>query len=120
MFEITVKAYFAAAHHLKDYGGKCENIHGHNWNVEATLAGKDLNQIGMVEDFKKLRASLNDVLDELDHQCLNDLSAFKDKNPTTENVAKYIYEQYQLKVAPVSVKKIRVWESERAGVTYFE
>ena len=92
-FELTVKSDFEAAHYIKNYPGKCARLHGHNWIVEAVVRGNELNELGILVDFKDLKAALNKVLDELDHQYLNELEIFADKNPTAENLAKEIFNQ---------------------------
>lgn len=92
MFEVRVTADFAAAHFLKDYNGKCENLHGHNYKVYAHVRGNKLNEGGMLLDFTKLKAALRSVCKNLDHTNLNDLDYFE-QNPSAERIAKYIYEQ---------------------------
>ena len=91
MFEVRVTADFAAAHFLRDYNGKCENLHGHNYKVYAHVRGPELNEGGMLLDFSKLKAALRQVCKELDHTNLNDLSVF-DQNPSAERIAMYIYD----------------------------
>ena len=122
MFELTVKAEFEAAHHINGYQGKCQRLHGHNWSVEAVVEGYALDELGMLIDFKVLKAELNNVLDELDHRYLNELPIFSTKNPTAENLAKYVFEQLsksEIFVDSVaSLKAIRVYESPRSCVTY--
>ena len=118
MYKLKVEAYFSAAHKLRGYKGKCEELHGHNWKVEMAVASKDLDRIGMVADFKKLKGALNSVSDKLDHKYLNNLAVFKEINPTSENIAKYIYEQVKLKLP--KVKSVTVWESENSSAAYDE
>lgn len=90
MFEVRVTADFAAAHFLRDYNGKCENLHGHNYKVYAHVKGPELNEGGMLLDFSKLKAALRQVCKQLDHTNLNDMSVF-DQNPSAERIAMYIY-----------------------------
>ena len=90
MFEVRVTADFAAAHFLRDYNGKCENLHGHNYKVYAHVKGPKLNEGGMLLDFTKLKAALRAVCKQLDHTNLNDLAVF-DQNPSAERIAMYIY-----------------------------
>ena len=90
MFEVRVTADFAAAHFLRDYNGKCENLHGHNYKVYAHVKGPELNEGGMLMDFSKLKTALRQVCKELDHTNLNDLAVF-DQNPSAERIAMYIY-----------------------------
>lgn len=92
MFEVRVEADFAAAHFLRDYNGKCENLHGHNYKVFAHVRGSELNEGGMLMDFSRLKAALRAVCKELDHTNLNDLSVF-DQNPSAERIAVYIYKR---------------------------
>lgn len=92
MFEVRVTADFAAAHFLKDYNGKCENLHGHNYKVYAHVRGNKLNKGGMLLDFTKLKSALRLVCKNLDHTNLNDFDYFE-QNPSAERIAKYIYEQ---------------------------
>lgn len=119
MFELSVSSDFAASHMLRGYEGKCKNLHGHTWKVEVVLAGDDLNDIGMVVDFALVKKQLRGFLETLDHVHLNDLPAFKDVNPTSENIAKYIFEQFSALCRPLILKRVRVWESDTSSVTYF-
>ncbi len=118
MFEIKVSTEFSAAHSLRGYKGKCEALHGHNWKVEIEVSSKKLNKLGMVVDFKELKYKVNQITTQLDHKHLNALSFFKKVNPTSENIAKYIYDN--LKSQVVSLKSITVWESENSCTTYYE
>jgi 6-pyruvoyltetrahydropterin/6-carboxytetrahydropterin synthase len=120
MFELSINGEIAAAHFLNAYDGKCKNLHGHTWKVEITVLGKELNSLGMVADFTVLKAKLKEVLEAMDHGCLNDLSFFKENNPTTENIARYLLREYGAKAAPLKVKNVRVWESDTSSVTYYE
>ncbi|MBF0619888.1 MAG: 6-carboxytetrahydropterin synthase QueD [Candidatus Omnitrophica bacterium] len=120
MFELTVRADFSSAHFLRDYEGKCRNLHGHTWKVAVTVAGHTLDNIGVMADFVVLKAHLDAILNRLDHACLNDLEFFKVNNPTAENLARFIYQEYKPLVRPVVLKKVRVWESEKADVVYYE
>ncbi|AEH44773.1 6-pyruvoyl tetrahydropterin synthase [Thermodesulfatator indicus DSM 15286] len=120
MFELTVKDEFAAAHYLRDYPGACERLHGHNWKVEIAVRGEKLNEIDVLIDFKDLKKHLKEVLDELDHQNLNEHPAFQDKNPSSENIARYIFEKLAPKLKPYGVELIRVTvcETERACASF--
>lgn len=120
MFELSINGDIAAAHFLNDYDGKCKNLHGHTWKVETTIACGELNSLGMVADFTILKANLGEVLEGMDHGCLNDLPFFKENNPTTENIARYIFQEYGAKVNPLKLKTVRVWESDTSSVTYYE
>ena len=93
MYEVTVEDSFAAGHYLRDYKGKCENPHGHNYKVRVTLHGKELDEAGLLLDFKLLKQVMRPVVDRIDHQMLNELEPFTVLNPSAENIAKYFYEQ---------------------------
>ena len=121
MYELQVDGEFAAAHFLRGYEGKCENLHGHNWKVEVRVRSGELAELDMVMDFKKLKGLVAEVLEMFDHKCLNELETFSDLNPTTENVARIIYDQVVSKLpAGVDVSRVTCWESERCGASYFE
>lgn len=120
MYELTVESSFSAAHRLRDYRGKCENLHGHNWRVEVTIASNQLDNKGMVIDFRKIKEKLGGVLDKLDHTYLNELSEFKKINPTSENIAGYIYSRLKklIRGKKIIVKKVSVWETRDCSATY--
>ena len=118
MFNIKIESYFSSAHFLRDYKGKCEELHGHNWKVEVNVEDKRLNKSGMVLDFKDLKIKLNDILEKLDHKCLNNLAYFKKVNPTSENIAQYIYKN--LKPEVYNLKLVTVWESHNSCASYYE
>jgi len=126
MFEITIENDFAAAHRLREYGGNCERLHGHNWHVALTVGASELNTVGLAVDFRTVRQWLSDVLKHFDHNYLNDLEEFADRNPSCERIAKSIFERVSKKIAetapgsPVRVIKVRVWESPGSSVTYRE
>ena len=120
MFELTVRSDFSSAHLLRDYEGKCRNLHGHTWKVAVTVGGDKLDDIGVMADFVEMKKHLDSILNRLDHTCLNDLDFFKVNNPTAENLARYIYQEYKRLIVPFKLVKVQVWESERADVVYFE
>src|ERR1051326_6715538 len=93
MYEVTVERTFAAGHYLRNYRGKCENPHGHNYRVRVTLQGNDLDRAGLLLDFKDLKDLIKQTIERLDHQMINDLEPFTQVNPSAENIAKYFYEQ---------------------------
>lgn len=119
MFELKITDHFAAAHQLKMVAEKCENLHGHNWKVEAYVVGDALNAAGVLVDFGELKAYLDDIMNRLDHKFLNELSLF-DGNPSSENIAKYIADELQVSLPDdgVRVSRVAVWESENACATY--
>lgn len=118
MYKIKVEAHFSAAHNLRGYRGKCEQLHGHNWKVEARVSSAKLDKSGMLMDFKFLKAELNKILEKLDHKYLNGIPYFKKANPTSENIASYIYGRLKPRVE--ILESITVWESENACATYSE
>ncbi|MEI6609392.1 MAG: 6-carboxytetrahydropterin synthase QueD [Deltaproteobacteria bacterium] len=122
MYEVTIIKSFSAAHLLTQIGGKCEELHGHNFKVEVTLAAPNLNESGLLIDFRIVKKWLNEILDQMDHKHLNELPYFAGLNPSAENIAKYIYDQMKLKIkeSQVRIARIKVWESENAVVTYIE
>ena len=93
MFEVTVEDTFAAGHYLRNYKGKCENPHGHNYKIRVTLAGAELDKAGLLLDFKDLREVMKHVIERLDHQMINDIEPFTVINPSAENLAKYFYDE---------------------------
>jgi len=116
MYNIKVESSFSSAHNLRGYHGKCESLHGHNWRIEIVAAREKLDKIGMVLDFKFLKEKLNQVLEKLDHKYLNNLAYFKKKNPTSENIAKFIYDILRPEVK--SLRSVTVWESDTSCSTY--
>jgi 6-pyruvoyltetrahydropterin/6-carboxytetrahydropterin synthase len=120
MYEVTIIKSFSAAHVLAEIGGKCEELHGHNFKVEVTAAAEELNSTGLLIDFRIFKKWLGEILENLDHKHLNIIPSFSDINPSAENIAKYICEKMELKVKPakVNVVRVKIWESENAAVTY--
>jgi 6-pyruvoyltetrahydropterin/6-carboxytetrahydropterin synthase len=119
MYELTVSCHFDAAHSLRGYPGECYRLHGHTWNVEATVAGNELDELGILYDFKLLKQDLNSVLERYDHMHINDIPPFTEISPTAENLAKVIYERLAQTVAPsVALLEVSVWESPVAKLTY--
>ena len=125
MFEVTVEAGFSSGHYLRNYQGKCENPHGHNYKVRVTLAGAELDAAGMLLDFKLLKNVMRPVIDRIDHQMLNDLEPFTVLNPSAENLARYFYQQtnvqlHEMTSGRVRVKDCTVWETDTTTATYYE
>ena len=120
MYEVIVRDHFSAAHQLRDCGGVCENIHGHNWKIDVVVASKKLDQIGVVVDFKIVENKLKEVIDIFDHQILNSIPYFQDANPSAENIARYCFEELKQKLSalPVKVKKVTIWETDTCGASY--
>jgi 6-pyruvoyltetrahydropterin/6-carboxytetrahydropterin synthase len=123
MYEIFVRSEFASAHYLREYQGNCEKLHGHNWTVEAVVKTEILDNIGVGIDFRELKKILGAILNEFDHTCINDHAFFKDKNPSSELLAFYIFIRMKesLKSSDnLTMCKVTVCETPRAGVTYYE
>lgn len=118
MYEIKAQLYFSAAHHLLNYDGECENQHGHNWLVEAYVQGTELDKSNILIDYKILKKYLKDVLNLLDHKDINELEDFKGVSPSSETLAKYIYEKMKVNVPQIS--KISIWETATSCASYFE
>jgi 6-pyruvoyltetrahydropterin/6-carboxytetrahydropterin synthase len=122
MFEVYVDEQFAAAHNLRNYKGKCENLHGHNYKVRVTLAGPQLDEVGLLYDFVHLKQVIQGVIRTLDHKYLNELKPFDVLNPSAENIAKHIYDESakQMRKAAngAEISSITVWESDVTAATY--
>ncbi|MEE4164749.1 MAG: 6-carboxytetrahydropterin synthase QueD [Desulfocapsaceae bacterium] len=121
MYDIFVKTHFSSGHYLRDYPGSCEQPHGHNWNVTVTVRAAQLDSLGMGIDFKLLKTHVNQVMDHIDHKNLNEMEEFSELNPSSENIARFIYEQLQ---EPLNHERYRlfsvtVYETERSGLTYY-
>jgi len=120
VYELVVKGAFSAAHALRNYHGKCEALHGHNFKVEVYVRSEGLGPGGMALDFAVIKRELRAALEGVDHRYLNDLPYFQDKEPSSENLARMIFEEMQrrLEGKGVEVYKVTVWESEGAGASY--
>jgi len=118
MYSIKVEAYFSSAHNLRGYKGKCESLHGHNWKVEASVEAASLDKAGMVMDFKLLKEKLHVILEGLDHKYLNQVAYFKKVNPTSENIAEYIFRRLKRDINGLSA--VTVWENNTSQATYAE
>jgi 6-pyruvoyltetrahydropterin/6-carboxytetrahydropterin synthase len=121
MYEITVHSHFSGAHRLRYLHGKCEELHGHNWKVEVTVMSNRLSKEGVVIDFGILKEKLEKVLKPLDHTYLNDLPYFSGIEPSSENIAKYVFDRLkrEMRGHPGILKKATAWESETSSATYF-
>jgi 6-pyruvoyltetrahydropterin/6-carboxytetrahydropterin synthase len=120
MYKITVLSHFSGAHRLRYLHGKCEELHGHNWKVEVSVVSDRLNKEGVVIDFTVLKQKVEKVLKPLDHHYLNDLRYFSEKEPSSENIAKYIFDRLkvELKGYHAVLKEVTAWESETSCATY--
>ena len=118
-YELTVKDHFDSAHALPGYDGPCRFLHGHTWDIEATLAGQHLDEVGMLYDFKAIKRDLHAILENFDHRCINEVPPFDVVNPTAEHMARVIYYELEKTLpAPISLKEVAVWESPVARVAY--
>lgn len=122
MFTIKVILNFCGAHFLRNYKGKCESLHGHNWKVEVAVSSNSLDQAGMVMDFTDLKKMTNTLLDELDHKNLNDLEYFTSHNPSSEEICRYLYQRLSKQVSANKAKIawVTVWETENSCASYQE
>ena len=125
MFEVTVEGGFSSGHYLRNYRGKCENPHGHNYKVRITLRGEALDASGLLLDFKDLKQVMRPVIDRLDHQMLNDLEPFTEINPSAENLARYFYDETNQQMASLTKGRVRVkdctiYVTDTTTATYYE
>jgi 6-pyruvoyltetrahydropterin/6-carboxytetrahydropterin synthase len=121
MFEIDIERAFSAAHFLKGYQGDCSSLHGHNWTVQVILQVKELDEIGIAFDFREVKKHLDKILDEFDHKCLNELPYFEGTNPTSEMLAKTIFELLEKQLEEnIVLSRVRVCESPGSGATYIK
>ena len=123
MYYLTIENNFSSAHQLRGYKGKCENLHGHNWKVILTVKGEKLNAIGILIDFHDMKAMLKNALEDLDHININEHTAFIDQNPSSENIARYLYERISVLLAAdgytdIVTDEVTVYESETSRCTY--
>jgi 6-pyruvoyltetrahydropterin/6-carboxytetrahydropterin synthase len=121
MFEVAVEQTFAAGHALRNYKGRCENVHGHNFKVRVVVEGEKLDETGLLVDFLDVKAAMQAIIDRLDHVFLNDVAPFDVKNPSAENIAEYFFTEIarSLKSAvAVRVRDATVWETEIQSATY--
>jgi 6-pyruvoyltetrahydropterin/6-carboxytetrahydropterin synthase len=122
MYDLMVESQFSSAHQLRGYKGKCEMLHGHNWRVQITVSSDNLNDIGIVIDFHELKDISAEVISSLDHSFLNDVFPFTEINPSSENIAKWIFDSIKKKIdsKPCEVSSVTVWENEASSATYYE
>ena len=120
MYGITVEDHIDAAHYLRGYKGKCEEMHGHRYRVVVKINAEKLDDIGLAYDFSDLKRHLKDILERFDHTCLNDVPPFDKINPSSENIAATIYQELAEKLAadPVTLTSVEAWETPHQGVIY--
>jgi 6-pyruvoyltetrahydropterin/6-carboxytetrahydropterin synthase len=118
-YTLTVRSSFSAAHRMLEHEGNCERLHGHNWRVEITVESEVLDSRGIALDFRVMKTALNEILSRLDHRYLNEVPPFDGKNPSSENIARLIFEEMEGAVPPpVRMVRAAVWESEDAWAEY--
>ena len=119
MFEVSVEETFAAGHALRGYRGKCENVHGHNYRVQLTIEGAELDSIGLLIDFVEVKKLIRGVVEYLDHRFINDLPPFDALNPSAENLAKYFYDEVSAGLKPgARLGRVTIWETDVTSATY--
>jgi 6-pyruvoyltetrahydropterin/6-carboxytetrahydropterin synthase len=120
MFEVSIDYSFAAGHALRDYKGKCESIHGHNYKVRVTVQGESLDSAGLLIDFVDLRQAVKTIVDRFDHQFLNDVAPFDRLNPSAENIARHFSEELEPQVQQngARLQSVTVWETDTSFATY--
>ena len=119
MFELVIEAHFASAHRLREYDGNCERLHGHNRKIDVRLTGEKLDDLGMLCDFRDAKKIVKEVTGRLDHRYLNDIPPFDELNPTTENIARYLFDEVAKRLPEgVAMSGVTAWESDGSGVTY--
>lgn len=120
MYTLTVKTHFDAAHFVRGYQGSCANMHGHRWFVVLKIACNELDELGLAVDFRTVKEAIKPVIDDLDHSLLNDHGPFGSINPTTENLARYLFETLSAPISQLGAKleELEVWESDQCGVSY--
>lgn len=122
MYEIKIITSFSAAHRLENFYGKCESLHGHNWKVEVFLKGDKLDEAGLLQDFGVVKVRARELLEEVDHKYLNELPAFSHQNPSSENLARHLFERLgaALNREGVKVSRVSVWESDSSCASYYQ
>ena len=122
MYDVTVKTGFSAAHQLRLYDGKYENLHGHNWTAQVTVEADELNPIGVGIDFVELKEMVERILSRLDYQNINEISPFDKENPSAENIARWLFIELKTKIDTEStrIKRVEICEMEGCGASYYE
>ncbi|UCH82353.1 MAG: 6-carboxytetrahydropterin synthase QueD [Nitrospiraceae bacterium] len=122
MYDLMIETQFSSAHQLRGYKGKCEALHGHNWRVQVTVSSEKLDDTGMVIDFHDLKKMAAEIISSLDHSFLNDVFPFTEINPSSENIAKWIFDSFKKKLDndQCNISSVTVWENETASATYYE
>ena len=120
MYHVTIETHFSAAHFLRNYHGRCENLHGHNWKIEVTVSSDRLDEAGMALDFSILKEKTKAILEQLDHRNLNEIEPFTEINPSSENIAHFLFNllTQNLRDYPVTLTRVTVWESQNSKASY--
>ena len=120
LYEVKIITDFAAAHQLRNFRGKCENLHGHNWKIEVVLRGRRLEESGVLVDFGEVKQTTREILTDLDHKYLNDLPFFQNQNPSSENIARYLFETLAARLDNSDrwMYRVSAWESGNACATF--
>lgn len=119
-YRITVIEKFSASHFLRGYSGDCSRVHGHNYIVEVTVEGEEVNELGFLMDFRDLKKLVKDVIKKFDHHMLNEVEPFKEElNPTSENIARYIYQSLTKHIhGNCSIKEVKIGETDSTFAVY--
>jgi 6-pyruvoyltetrahydropterin/6-carboxytetrahydropterin synthase len=125
MYEVTVERGFSSGHYLRNYKGKCENPHGHNYKVRITLRGETLDHAGLLLDFKDLKQVMRPVIERIDHQMLNEIEPFTEVNPSAENLARFFFDETNKQLREITsgrvhVKDCTIYETDTTTATYYE
>ena len=120
MYEITILSHFSGAHRLRYLHGRCEDLHGHNWKIEVSVVSRHLGKEGVALDFGILKQETAKVVQSLDHKYLNDLPHFAKREPSSETIAKYIFDTLKPKMKRygVTLRRVSAWESDTACASY--
>jgi len=122
MYKLNVQSHFSSAHKLVGYEGPCKNLHGHNWEVRIGILCDSVDDLGLTIDFGVVKKDLNEMIQQFDHTCLNELEYFKECNPTSENIARVFFQELGKKIDQQGcrVAEVEVWESDKTSIIYFE
>ena len=122
MYEVTVKTGFSAAHQLRYYDGKYENLHGHNWTVIVTVETMELDKIGLGVDFVVLKKNVADILSRLDYKNINEVPPFDSENPSAENISRWLFGELAtlMNSDNARLKRVEIKEFDDCGAAYFE
>lgn len=122
MYEVKILTEFSAAHQLRGFQGSCEKLHGHNWKIEICVMGEQLDKTGLLIDFRVLKNHTKAILSNMDHSFLNDFGPFRDLNPSSELIARYIFDELSklINSSSISVSRVSAWESDSSRASYFK